>query len=131
MDAELRQLIAERRKDIEDSAPCEGCGATRAFCKSQRGRDPKAPEWFGCCARGTAMVPCAHRTDAVALRGLLQEIESGEVRSVEEVMLDSIEEFPMFSASRRGRALRAYIGTRSDPRDRLHPAEYYAREEDS
>ena len=89
----LEELVKERRKDIEDNAPCVGCGSTLASCKSQRGTDPTAPPWFGCCARGTAMAPCQHIPDRKALTGLLQEIESGKVRSVEEVLLDSLQEF--------------------------------------
>lgn len=76
--------VAARRQAIRDAAPCVGCGATRAFCESQRGKDPDAPEWFGCCARGIAMVPCHHVADAGALSELLDEIESGTVRTVEE-----------------------------------------------
>lgn len=86
-------VIQERRKDIQESAPCVGCGATLAFCKSQRGVDPTAPPWFGCCARGTGFDPCQHVPDPQELIGLLKEIESGRVRGVEEVLLDSLTEF--------------------------------------
>lgn len=115
-------VITERRKVIEQDAPCEGCGATLASCKANRGKDPTAPPWFGCCARGTDMVPCAHRSDPTALQALLREIESGAVRSVEDVLLDSISEFPRWR-----------IGRRYWPRDGLldgiYPADYYARGE--
>lgn len=87
-------VITERRKAIEDAAPCEGCGSTLASCKANRGKDPTAPPWFGCCARGLALsMPCYHRPDPSAFRALLKEIESGEVRPVEDVLLDSISEF--------------------------------------
>lgn len=87
-------LITERRRAIEDDAPCEGCGSTLASCKANRGKDPTAPPWFGCCARGITLTGrCLHRPDPAALQALLQEIETGEVRSVEEVLLDSIPEF--------------------------------------
>lgn len=87
-------VITERRKAIEDDAPCEGCGSTLASCKANRGKDPTAPPWFGCCARGLLLdVPCAHRSDPAALQALLREIEDDEVRSVEQVLLDSISEF--------------------------------------
>lgn len=103
-------VITARRKAIEDDAPCESCGSTLASCKANRGKDPTAPPWFGCCARGSFLdVPCDHRVDQVALSALLKEIESGAVRSVEDVLLDSIEEFPLFSPGRRGRSLRARV----------------------
>ena len=116
-------LITERRQAIEDDAPCVGCGSTLASCKASRGKDPTAPPWFGCCARGTTMAPCSHRPDPNALRRLLKEIETGTVRTVEEVLLDSI---PERRPSR--------IGRRNGPRDGLmdgiYPADYYARGED-
>lgn len=81
----MNDIIAARRKAIQDGARCEGCGATLAQCKAQRGKDPSAPEWFGCCARGLALSePCRHVPDAGALLALLTEIESGTVRTVEE-----------------------------------------------
>lgn len=86
-------VIAERRKAIEQAAPCVGCGSTLASCKANRGKDPTAPPWFGCCARGLDMRPCDHRPDPAALTALLKEIEGGEVRPVEDVLLDSISEF--------------------------------------
>jgi hypothetical protein len=76
--------IAARRQQIQDSAKCDGCGATLAECKANRGKDPTAPAWFGCCAIGTALGPCRHRVDAAALSALLVEVESGTVRTVEE-----------------------------------------------
>ncbi|MFG1659031.1 hypothetical protein ACGFIY_21115 [Micromonospora chersina] len=82
-------VIAARRQHIQDNAPCVGCGAPLAACKAARGKDPTAPEWFGCCARGTAMAPCQHTVDAAALMALVKEIESGSVRTVEEVVADS------------------------------------------
>jgi hypothetical protein len=87
-------LITARRKAIQDHAPCEGCGSTLASCKANRGKDPTAPPWLGCCARGLLLdIPCDHRPDPAALTALLKEIESGTVRSEEEVLLDSIREF--------------------------------------
>jgi hypothetical protein len=78
-------IIAARRQHIRDSAPCEGCGDTLANCKAQRGQDPTAPAWFGCCAQGIEMRPCRHVPEPGALSALLDEIESGTVRTVEEV----------------------------------------------
>lgn len=113
-------LIKERRKDIEDDAPCVGCGSTLASCKANRGKDPTAPPWFGCCARGTGMAPCHHVPSQAALRRLLSEIETGEVLSVEGVLLKSIPEHGVRRQSR-------------PPRDGLldgvYLADYYAREE--
>jgi hypothetical protein len=113
-------VITERRKAIQDAAPCVGCRSTLASCKANRGKDPTAPPWFGCCARGTGFVPCDHRPDPAALTALLKEIESGTVRSEEEMLLDSISEGPR-------------IGRRNGPRDGLldgiWPADYYARDE--
>jgi hypothetical protein len=77
--------IAARRQQIQDNAKCVGCGATLADCKARRGKDPTAPSWFGCCAIGASMGPCNHRVDAGALWALLREVESGTVRTVEEV----------------------------------------------
>lgn len=77
-------IIAARRQAIRDAAPCECCGATLAACKAARGKDPTAPPWFGCCAQGIEMRPCHHVPDAGALSKLLDEIESGAVRTVEE-----------------------------------------------
>ncbi len=78
------ELIAARRQHIRDAAPCEGCGATLANCKASRGQDPTAPEWFGCCARGVDLQPCRHIVDTGALQALLDEVEAGTVRTVEE-----------------------------------------------
>lgn len=80
----MKDIIAARRQAIQDDARCEGCGATLAFCKAQRGKDPTAPEWLGCCAMGTDLRPCRHFVDAGALLALVEEIESGAVRTVEE-----------------------------------------------
>lgn len=80
----MKDLIAARRQAIRDAAPCEGCGATLAACKAERGKDPTAPPWFGCCAQGIDMRPCRHVVDAAALQELLDEIEAGHVRTVEE-----------------------------------------------
>jgi hypothetical protein len=82
--ADLNETIAARRQAIQDAARCEGCGETLANCEAQQGQDPTAPEWFGCCARCTAMVPCHHVPDPGALLALLAEIEAGAVRTVEE-----------------------------------------------
>lgn len=82
---DLVNTIAARRRKIRDDAPCEGCGATLAACVAQRGKDPTAPSWLGCCAQGTAMERCSHRQDRRALAVLLDEIESGHVRTVVEV----------------------------------------------
>lgn len=116
--------ITERRKAIEDDAPCDGCGSTLASCKASRGKDHTAPPWFGCCARGLLLdIPCRHVPSPAALQALLREIETGEVRSLEDVLLDSIPEH---------RPLR--IGRRVFPRDGLmdgiYPADYYARGDD-
>jgi hypothetical protein len=81
----MNDVIAARRQAIQDAAPCEGCGTTLAACKANRGKDPTAPPWFGCCARGLGLnVPCNHVPNASALLALLAEIESGVVRTVEE-----------------------------------------------
>lgn len=78
------ETIAARRQHIQDNAKCVGCGATLADCKAERGKDPSAPPWFGCCARGVGLTPCQHDPDTRALLELLAEIESGDVRTVEE-----------------------------------------------
>jgi hypothetical protein len=102
--------IKARRERIENDARCVGCGSTLALCKSQRGKDPTAPEWFGCCARGLLLdIPCDHRANPAELISLLKEIESGEVKSEADELLDSISENPMFGMSDRGRLLRARI----------------------
>jgi hypothetical protein len=86
--------IKARRQQIEADAPCDGCGATLATCKANQGKDPTAPPWFGCCARGLEMRPCNHVVSRQALQDLIREIEDGEVRSVDDVLLDSVSEFP-------------------------------------
>jgi hypothetical protein len=81
----MKDIIAARRQAIQDDAHCEGCGSTLAACKANQGKDPTAPPWFGCCARGVGLdIPCNHVPDAGALFALLAEIESGTVRTVEE-----------------------------------------------
>lgn len=85
---DLVTVIAERRRQIEMDAPCVGCGSTLASCMAERGKDPTAPPWFGCCARGTAMAPCDHRVSSGALAKLLDEIAAGRVRTVAEVESD-------------------------------------------
>lgn len=78
-------IIRARRRHIEDNAKCDGCGSTLAACRSQRGQDPTAPPWLGCCARGVHLLqPCRHVADPSALRMLLDEAEAGHVRTVEE-----------------------------------------------
>jgi len=104
-----RKVIKARRKAIDADARCDGCGATLAFCKSQRGRDTTAPPWFGCCAQGIDMRPCNHVPDYRAYRALVKEIERGEVRDPDEMLLAEIEEFPLFSPGRRGRSMRARV----------------------
>ena len=102
------ETITARRQQIESDSPCDGCGSSLASCQSRRGKDPTAPSWFGCCARGLDLaVPCHHVPDSRALLGLLKEIESGEVTPVDDLtahrLLDSITEYPLFEAGRRGR----------------------------
>lgn len=80
----MNDVIAARRQAIRDAAPCEGCGATLADCVVERGKDPTAPDWFGCCAQGVDMRPCRHVQSRAALAELLDEIESGHVRTVDE-----------------------------------------------
>lgn len=67
-------VIAARRKHIQDSAPCRKCGVDRAFCLANRDPDPE----LGCCSH------CHHDLDQVAVVQLLKEVESGHVRTVEE-----------------------------------------------
>lgn len=83
--------IRARRKLIRDDAACTGCGARMADCEAERGKDPTAPLWFGCCAQGAGMGPCSHRMDPGALNDLLREIEKGEVRLVEEILAERAE----------------------------------------
>lgn len=97
----LFSIIAERRRKIRDDAPCEGCGTTLAACKAERGEDPTAPPWFGCCARGTAMAPCSHRQDRRALVVLLDEIEAGQVRTVEQMLAEQAERDERIAARKR------------------------------
>jgi hypothetical protein len=85
-------VVKERRIAIQQDAPCEGCGLTLAKCLAARGKDPTAPPWFGCCARGTTLRPCMHVTSGYDLLALIKEIESGSVRSLDEVLLHSVTE---------------------------------------
>ncbi|PZG12455.1 hypothetical protein C1I95_25750 [Micromonospora craterilacus] len=88
----VAEVIAARRRHIQESAPCVGCGGSLADCKAARGTDPTAPPWFGCCARGVqASIPCQHEPDAQAALALLAEIEAGEVRTVEQVEAERAE----------------------------------------
>lgn len=87
-DATLAEVIAARRKFIQDEAECIHCGATLANCKAERGKDPTAPPWFGCCAHGLSMEPCSHRSSTGALNDLLDEVATGRVRTVEEMLAD-------------------------------------------
>lgn len=89
-----RKVIRARRKAIQADARCEGCGSTLSSCKAQRGKDPTAPPWFGCCAQGLDFRPCSHHVDAGALLSLLKEIERGKVRDPDQMLLDAIEEYP-------------------------------------
>lgn len=82
------EVIRARRQLIRDDAPCIGCGARRADCEAEQGKDPMAPPWFGCCARGIGMMPCSHRSSADALSALLREVESGTVRPAEEIVAE-------------------------------------------
>lgn len=82
------EVIRGRRQLIRDDAPCIGCGGRWADCLAARGKDPAAPPWFGCCARGTGMVRCVHRPSADDLTALLKEIESGTVRPAEEILAE-------------------------------------------
>lgn len=81
-------VVKERRRLIRETASCEGCGSSLAACKAERGKDPTAPPWFGCCARGMAFAPCVHLPDPAQLSALLKEIEEGSVRTVAEVLAE-------------------------------------------
>jgi hypothetical protein len=76
----LVRLVAGRWQEIVNNASwCDSCGATWGECAANRGRDPWAPPWFGCC------VPpeggrCTHRVNADCVRTLVKQIESGEIR---------------------------------------------------
>lgn len=85
---ELAAVIKARRKDINEQAPCDYCGTSLIACKAERGKDPTAPPWLGCCAVGTELGPCRHQRDSHALDQLLKEIERGEVRPVEEIQAE-------------------------------------------
>ena len=91
------KIIKARRKAIVLASPCDGCGASLESCKAARGKDPTAPSWFGCCARGAMLdIPCRHVADQFALLRLIKEIESGEVAPLptpEDELLASIQEF--------------------------------------
>lgn len=88
----LAEVIKARRELIRMDAPCVGCGGTLADCLASRGKDPTAPDWFGCCARGTAMAPCSHRADPRAVERLLDAIQAGYVQPVEEILAERTEE---------------------------------------
>lgn len=88
IDTALADVIKERRKLIRGNARCVGCGATLTACMAQRGKDPDAPPWFGCCARGVDMRPCSHLTDQGRLTALLDEIAAGKVRTAAEVLAE-------------------------------------------
>jgi hypothetical protein len=62
------------------------------------------------------MVPCDHRPDPAALAALLKEIESGTVRDEADMLLDSIEEYPM-TGRRSMRARVMAMATESWPDD--------------
>jgi hypothetical protein len=85
------EVVRARHELIKREAPCVGCGATLEDCKAHRGEGPTAPPWFGCCAQGTAMAPCSHRTDQDALDALLAEVVSGQVRTVDAVLAERTE----------------------------------------
>jgi hypothetical protein len=96
--AELAEVVKARRELIERQARCEGCGSPLESCEAARGEDPTAPPWFGCCARGLNLsMPCRHVPDSRALDALLREVESGTVRTVEQVedqaLIASIHEY--------------------------------------
>lgn len=95
--AELSEIVKARRQAIQRAAPCEGCGSSLEQCLAERGKDPTAPPWFGCCARGLYLDPCHHVVSPHALAELLREVESGSVRTVEEVedqaLIGSIREY--------------------------------------
>jgi hypothetical protein len=88
------KLIKKRCEAIQQDARCVGCGSTLASCKANRGKDPTAPPWFGCCAGGTQVGPCDHQVSAMALIALLKEMESGTVRDEADILLDSLQEYP-------------------------------------
>jgi hypothetical protein len=118
-------VIAARRQEILDEAPCEGCGGTLETCKANRGKDPTAPKWFGCCARGLDFRPCVHVPSVNRLLALLEEIESGRVQPVlseEDKLLSSLSEGPSISGLRR-------MGPREGLLDGIYSADYYARDE--
>ena len=84
--AEQIATVQARRQHIRDTARCEGCGAPLKVCEAQRGKDPTAPPWFGCCARGIlGDMPCRHRESVDDLRQLADEILAGHIRTVAEV----------------------------------------------
>lgn len=87
------EVVKARRERIQREAPCEDCGTTLETCEANRGEDPDAPPWFGCCARDLG--PCRHEPDQRALLVLLREIESGTVRHLDELLLDQIREYPI------------------------------------
>lgn len=96
---EFAHITRARRKDIAKQARCEGCGATLEACEAERGKDPDAPRWLGCCAQGADLRPCRHVVDPADYAALLDEIGSGVVRTVEEVRAERDER----EAKRRAR----------------------------
>lgn len=120
------EVVKARRIAIQEDAKCVGCGTTLSSCLANRGKDPTAPPWFGCCARGMFMKPCDHPADQSALYALIKEVESGHVRDVEEVLLDSLTEHSQQVTRFRRMARRMPYENRLD---QVHPASYYAKEE--
>lgn len=97
--SKFAHITRARRKDIAKQARCEGCGATLEACEAERGKDPDAPRWLGCCAQGVDLRPCRHVPDPADYAALLDEIGSGVVRTVEEVRAERDER----EAKRRAR----------------------------
>lgn len=79
----LASTIKARRKLIRDDAACTMCRLRWADCKAERKRNPDG--LFGCCDR------CRHVPSPAALTALLKEIESGTVRTVDEVLRPRVE----------------------------------------
>lgn len=85
VDAETAALIAERRKAIRNAAPCGGCGVSLAVCEANRG-EGSGPEGL-CCT-----FHCNHRQNPAELHKLINEIISGHVRSMDEILLELVRE---------------------------------------
>lgn len=120
-------VIKRRRIVIQQDAPCQGCGSKMSSCLAQRGKDPTAPPWFGCCARGLEMQPCFHPMNPAALYALIKEIESGKVRDVDEMLLDSLTE--RTQTLKRIRAIARSMPPK-DFQDYVHSGHYYPEDED-